>query len=459
MSSEVREALNAVGAAAITPKVISRALLDYQRRYAPVIAAIPTVKWEADVYYFAQKNYRPNGGFVTDGGARAMSNSQYVQTAFPMKHTQIIGGVTGYAAAVTSGQLPDLLGKEVEGAIQGMYWDMEAATIWGSSAATVNGAYPQYDGFDNMVSTFSGSGTNAVDINASLSLGVLDKLADTVQKNAAMNVFNSEYMFVMSTTAESRLAQLLIAQQRYNDRVEVAAGLLVPTYRNIPIMVSSFLGANTFVMGTVTGATSTTGGFLPATSAYIYQVSAVIHRQGEVQPSAEVTVTTGTGSTGSNTLSFSIPTGNDGLGPMLFKVYRTAAGGGSGTETLLGIVDATVGLGADGVTPIATTSIIDTGVTLIPQNGGTQPAVPTVTYAAGNVNKRPPAANQEPIYLVPRNEDFLVRPYVREAERLPVATTVLAPDTLPFAIQTDSVVALRAPKYMAAAFRVDTHLV
>jgi hypothetical protein len=120
------------------------------------------------------------------------------------------------------------------------------------------------------------------------------------------------------------------------------------------------------------------------------------------------------------------------------------------------------------VSPIATTSIIDTGVTLIPQNGSTQPAVPTVAYAGTNANKFVPqqttlttptgTAALEPIYLVPRDEDFLCRPYVREAERLNVATTVSAPDTLPFAMQTDTVVALRGPKYMGCLTRVNSAL-
>lgn len=469
--SEIREALTATGASALVPKIISKALLDYQRRYAPVIAAIPTEKWDTDVYFFNRRDARPNGGAVVDGGARVMSNSVYNQFGFPMKHLQIIGGVTGYAQAVTSGQIGDLLGKEVDGALQGMYWDMETYTMWGSAAATVNGAYPLWDGFDNMVATYSGTGQNALDFQgAAMTLGALDRLADMVEGNAAMSVFSSEWMYLMSNTGYSRMSQLLQAQQRFVGQVEVAAGLLVPTYRDIPLMKSSFLATRSYAMSTVTGSTSTTGGSLPATTAYKYKVTAVVQRQGETLPCAEITITTGAGSTNSNTLSFTPPTGYDGLSPFLYKVYRSAGGGATDTETLLGVVDATVGLSTDGVTPIITTSIIDTGVTLIPANGATQPAVPTATYANGNANKFVPVTTTlttgnttpgftlESIHLVPRNADFLVRPYVREAERLPVATTVAAPDTLPFALQSDTTVALRAPKYMGTLSRVNTAL-
>lgn len=473
--SQLREALTASNATALVPKVISRALLEYQRRYAPVIAAIPSFKWDTDVYFFNRRDSNPNGGFVTDGGARVMTSSVYAQSGFPMAHTQIIGGVTGYAQAVTSGQIGDLLGKEVDGALKGMYWDMEAAAMWGSRAATLAGPAPQYDGFDSMVSVYSGTSQNAIDFKGgAFSLGALDQLADMVETNAAMSVFDSSWMYVLSNTAYSRLSQLLVNQQRFVDRVEVAAGLLVPTYRGIPLMKTSFLSARSFNLGTVTGATATTGGTLPTATTYRYKITAVINRQGETLPCAEVSVTTGGTATNTITLSFAPPTGLDGLAPMLYKVYRTAGGGAADTETLLGVVDAVVTTAADGVSPILTTSIVDNGVTLIPQNGVTQPQVLTAAYPGQNANKFVPVATAqslvqlpggaaagtplESLYLVPRDEDYLCRPYVREAERLNVATTVSAPDTLPFAMQTDTTLALRAPRYIGALNRVNVTL-
>lgn len=460
--SEVREALNAVGAAALVPKIISRALLEYQRRYAPVIAAIPSFKWDTDVYNFVNRSANPNGGFVSDGGARPMSASVYNQLGFQMKHTQIVGGVTGYTQAITSGQVGDLLGKEVDGALKGMYWDMETGAMWGNAAATLNGAAPEFDGFDTMVSVYSGTNQNAIDFaGASLTLGALDRLADMVETNAAMSVFDSHWMFVMSNTAYSRISQLLESQQRFNDRVEIAAGLLVPTYRDIPLMKSNFLATRGFSVGTVATSTAATGGSIPASTQYRYLVSAIVQRQGEILPCVEVTQASAAG-TGTNTitLSFTQPVGLDGLSPMLYKVYRTLAAGAAGTETLLGVVDATVGLAADQVTPVMTTSIVDTGTSLIPMNGASQPAILPAQYYGTNPAKiAPTSANMENIYLVPLDEDNLCRPYVREAERLTVATTVSAPDVLPFAMQTDTTVALRAPRYIGGLFRVDTHLV
>jgi len=473
MPSELREALTAAGASALVPKIIDPMLLEYQRRYSPLLRSIPSVKWAADSYYWNQRTINPNGGFVTDGGARTVQNSTYVQNSFAMKHFQIVGAITGYSEEVTRQVIASLRAKEIEGSIQGMMWDIEHALIWGNAGSTNFGAYPQFDGFDSLVSTYSGSNQNALDYaGAALTLASLDELADMVETNAAMSVFDTSWMFVLSNTAASKVAQLLTNQQRFVDSVEIAAGLTVATYRGIPLIKSSFLSNRTTQMGTVTSATATTGGTLAA-GTYRYQVTAVIARQGEIAAPAEVAQVT-TGATSTVTLSFSTPSGLDGLQPTLYKVYRSALGGAAGTETLLGVVDATVGLGADGITPILTTSIVDTGATLIPQNGATQPATFPATYQGTNVNKFPSlaysasggsagsgtstAGNTENIYLMARDENFLCRPYVRDLHPVDIFPTTTSPDALPYALITDCVLALRAPKYMGGLYRVATRV-
>lgn len=452
-NGELREALTAAGAAPLVNKIIDPMLLEYQRRYSPLVRAIPSRKWDSTVYYFNQRTARAQGGFVTDGGARPVSNSTYVQNQFTIRNMQSVGAVTGYSQAVTKQLVGDLRAQEIEGSIQGLYWDIENACLWGNSGSTQFGGYPQFDGFDSLVNTFSGSNQNSLDFNAALSLGALDKLIDMVEQQAAMAVQDASWMFVLSPTAASKVAQLLTAQQRFVDRVEIAAGLNVLTYRDVPLVKSSFLSARSFGMGAVTTATATTGGSLAAAT-YYYQIVPVIARQGEVLPSTEASQAT-TGSTSTVTLSFSTPTGLDGSQPNLYKVFRSTA---TGAETLLGYVDATVGVAADGVTPILTTSIVDDGVTLTPKNGSTVPQTVPAAYVGGNSGMKPQTTGQENIYLVSRNQDFLVRPYVRELTPLDVYPTTASPDTLPYAIASDTTLAVRAPKYTGRLTRVATTL-
>ncbi|MFF4644984.1 hypothetical protein [Streptomyces sp. NPDC001389] len=451
--AELREALTAAGAAPLVPTIVDPMLLEYQRRYAPLVRAIPTRKWDSTVYYFNQRTQRAGGGFVTDGGARPVTNSTYQQNAFTIRNMQAVGAVTGYSQAVTRGLVQDLKQTEIEGAIQGLYWDIECAILSGNSAATQYGAYPQFDGLDTLAATFSGNSQNAIDFNGSMSLGALDKLIDMVEQQAAMAIQDASWMLVMSPTAASKVAQLLQSQQRFSDRVEVAGGLNVPTYRDVPIVKSSFLSARGYSMGTVTTATATSGGTLAAAT-YYYQIVPVIARQGDIQPSAEVSQTT-TGSTSTVTLSFSTPTGLDGSQPNLYKVYRSTT---TGTETLLGYVDAVVGVAADGVTPVLTVSIVDDGTKLTPKNGSTVPAQGPAAYVGTNSSAKPAAAGQENIYLMARDPNFVVRPYVRELTPLDVYPTTAQADSLPYAIVSDTTLAVRAPRYLGRLARVTTTL-
>jgi len=130
----------------------------------------------------------------------------------------------------------------------------------------------------------------------------------------------------------------------------------------------------------------------------------------------------------------------------------------TGTETLLGYVDATVGLAADGVTSIPTTSIVDTGTALIPQNGSTIPAIPPTVYIGTNPGMKPTVAGLENIYLLSRDRNNVVRPYVREAQPLDVYPTTAAPDTLPYAIVSDTCLAVRGPQFLGRGSRIATSL-
>jgi hypothetical protein len=459
--SEIREALTAAGAAPFVPKIIDPLLVEYQRRFAPWCRAIPTKKTNSTTYYFNQRTVNVSGGAVPDGGARPVSTSTYVQQGATMGHVQAVGSVTGYAQAVTQEVIQNLRATEINGAIKGYYWDVETFMGWGNAASTTynpGAAQPQFDGLDTQISTFSGGGNqNVIDYaGKSLSLATLDELIVMVSGNAAEPVADSSWMFVMSVAAEARIGQLLVNQQRYTD-VEVEAGLIVGSYKRVPLVPSSFLSTLGYQVGTVSAGTATTGGSLPDSTTYKYQVSAIIARQGEILPSPEVSQATGSGS-GANTITLTLtpPAGQDGLGPQLYKVWRTAAGGAANSETFLGYVDSTVGLASDGVTPVVTNQIVDTGTALVPQqsSGSLVPGTLPTSYFGTNASMLPPGAGSENIYLMSRDPGNIVRPFVREAEMLDVYPTTSSPDSLPFAIMGDTCLAVRTPKFCGRAYRV-----
>ena len=444
-TTDLQEALTAVGGAALIQKQIDPVLIEYQRRYAPFVRALPTVKWGSNTYYFNSRDSLPAGGFVTDGGARPVATSVYNQHNFVIRQFQTVGAVTGYAQAVTADLAGNLRAKEISGAHQGLLWDLETALLWGNSAATINGPYPQFDGLDTIVNSFSGTPQNCINAaGAAITLAYLDEIIDIVEQNTAAPVETSDWMFVVSPSVNSKIAQQQQAQQRYVDSTEVAPGLIVNSYRGVPIVKSSFLQPRSYQMGTVTAAAVNAGGSLTAAT-YYYKVSAVINRFGEIAASAEASATT-TG-TGIITLSFTPPAGVENSTANLYKVYRST---GAGTETFLGYVDANVAVASDGVTPIVTNQIVDNGVSLNAQNstGPTQQTVPQTAYVGTNTSLLPPTGYEQSIYLLSRDSDFIVRPYVRDLQAVDLYPTTASPDSLPFAIVSDTTLAVRGPKYL-----------
>ncbi len=456
MPTELQEALTAAATVApLIQKQISPLLLEYQRRYSPLLALMPSKQWGSTQYFFNRRTARPDAGGVVDGGARPIGNSTYEQAVFNIRLMQAVGSVTGFAQTVTRDLVGDLRQLEIDGTVQSLMWTMECDAIWGHDGATANGQYPIYSGFDYLVSNFTaGSGSNAfinaLDINNNFTIARLDELIDLVEANAAMPL-GSNYNLIMSQRMASAVAQAAFPQQRFAALPTMqVAGLNVPSYRDIPIVKTSFVSPRTFAMGTVTSGTTAAGGSLAQNTNYKYYVSAVIARFGEIQVSGEVSQTTGnTNANNIITLTVAVPSNMpDGASPILYKVYRTAGGGASGTESLLGVVDAFDTTGA------AVTSIIDTGTNLLTNSSGnTGPSA----YQGTNAGAFPRGVGgvaHEDIYLVPRDENFLVRPYTRDVQVIPLAPTVTAPDTLPFALVSDTCVAVRAPKYVGRLARV-----
>ena len=449
--NDLREALAAAGVAPLIAKQIDLNLLEYERRYSPLVRIIPTEPWGTNQYFFNTRSARPSGGFVQDGGARPVATSTYSQSSFNIRNMQTVGAVTGFAQAVTRDVIGDLKSREVDGAIQSLLWDIENAIIWGNEPATYNsttgtlGQYPQFSGLAFQVNSFSGATQNAIDeaATSALTLAMLDEVKDLAEENAAMPVQGEQWMWVMGPRAKTKIDQLLVNQQRFEGTIEVAAGLIVNSYAGIPIIKSSFLSPRTQVMATPSVATSQSAsnpvGSLAAGARY-YRIGSIVQRFGEIAGCVEFTVTVGAGGAGIVTISSIVaPNGPDGAQPLLYTVYE----GGTGAEKLIGVVDAFDTTGA------ATTTIIDTGTCLLTNSLAN--SVQTTAYvgapSAGTLSAR--NTYMEDIYLVPRDTDFLLRPYVRDVTPINLAPTVTAPDTLPFALVTDTCLATRGPKYLA----------
>jgi hypothetical protein len=161
------------------------------------------------------------------------------------------------------------------------------------------------------------------------------------------------------------------------------------------------------------------------------------------------------------TISFTPPSGPDSAVPISYKVFRTAAAGASGTETLLGYVDAVVADQFGNIYQV--NQIVDTGATLTPQYySGSATTSNYAGSAAGYVGTNsgiyPLATGDQNIYLMSRDPNFIVRPFVRDLTPIDVYPTTASPDSLPFAFVSDTTLAVRAGKYLSRAHKINTAL-
>lgn len=91
---------------------------------------------------------------------------------------------------------------------------------------------------------------------------------------------------------------------------------------------------------------------------------------------------------------------------------------------------------------------------LVPSNGATVPGILTAAYYGANPGVGPGAAGLENIFLVSRDPQNVVRPYVRQYKPLDLFPTTASPDSMPYALITDTTFAVRAPKFLGRASRV-----
>ncbi len=462
---ELRETLTASGGASnLVPKIIDRLLLEYKREQAPLTRAIPRKTWLTDVYYFNERTALPLSQMTTEAPSTtdvAASQSTYTQVKFPIKHMQSQLDISTFAAkvAMVNGNLFDL---ELAGAAKTMSWHEEINHLWGAANATVNTKRPQWDGIDIQVAS-----ANKINGNAQLlTLNVMDNMIDSIRGVAAQDL-GDNWFYVMSPKMQSKVNSLFVNQQRFNlpmatlfsrddfgipnapiaDNL-ISAGVEVSTYRSIPIVTSTFLSNALGQMGTLTVSDAGGSGSSLTNIPYYYIVEAVT-KQGLLYASAEGTATPTSGHNVS--VSWATPTPTDAFGNTIdiigYRIYRSTT---SGAETLYALVS------AYNLSDVAVTSFTDTGLIQDPTvtntlywqtvaKSGSNAASDGVTYARGG-------ANNEDIYLIPRDPEYIVAPVTVE-----MTTQMLAPvnaRTRQFALTQDMTLAMRAGAFAAKTYNI-----
>src|SRR5258708_7696993 len=336
--------LNA-GAQFLVQPVYDRALFVARRAYTPLFRTLPRRSWATNNYIFNVVNNYPQAQFTTEdpptsgAGAVVATASNYVQTTFPIKHWQVGMDLSKFSIQIANvnGNLAQL---ELDGASKSSLYLREMAYMYGSAGATVNTKRQANDGLDLLIASANKISASASVINFTM----LDAAIDAVSNQLAEEI-GANYEIVMTPEMWSALGRQFVTQQRFmgtdviyprDDRGRLGApvtdnktyskaGLNVLTYRDIPLVKSSFL-ASKGQMGTVTAADAGGSGSSLANSLYSYMVE-VVTDYGVSLASAEATVTPTAGHNVS--LTWTAPAildtyGNTRLN-LWYRIHRTAA--------------------------------------------------------------------------------------------------------------------------------------
>lgn len=459
------------GAQFLVQPVIDRALFVARRAYTPLFRTLPRRSWETPTYIFNTVNNYPQAQFTTEDppasgtGSVAASASNYVQTSFPIKHWQVNMDLSKFSiqTARVNGNLAQL---ELDGASKSAVYLREMAYMYGSAGATVNTKRQASDGLDLLIAS-----ANKIAGGQVISFAMLDAAIDAVSNQIAEEI-GDNYEIVLTPEMYSSLGRQFVQNQRFmgetvvyprDDRGRIGApvtdnksyikgGVSVLTYRDIPLVKSSFL-ASKGTMGTVSASVSGSDGSLTAGATYKYYVE-VVTDYGVSLACPEVSATPA--STNHVALSWTAPAITDTYGNtrlnLFYRIFRTAANGASGTETLYAVVSAYDNNDA------AVTAWNDTGAIVNPlaTNPSGQALYSVTVASSGGVavpdgvttpRTNPSSHVQQDIFIVPRDPDICVVAAVNEAHTEMLA--LINARTQQMAYLGDETLALRGPAFAA----------
>jgi hypothetical protein len=337
--------------------------------------------------------------------------------------------------------------------------------MYGSAGASVNTKRQANDGLDLLININNKVGGGQV-----INFQMLDAAIDAVSNNLAEEI-GANYEIILTPEMWSALGRGFVTQQRFmgeaviyprDDRGKLGApvtdnksyikgGLNVLTYRDIPLVKSTFL-ASKGQMSAVTANPTGSDGSIPA-GTYKYYVE-VVTDIGVSLACAEVTAVVG--STNHVALTWTPPVITDTYTNnrlnLFYRIFRTAAGGASGTETLYAVVNAYDN------TDTAVAAWTDYGTIVNPYvNSPSGQALYSVTVASsggyavpdGQTTPRtnPSGHVQQDIFLLPRDPDICCIPVVNEAHTEMLA--LVNARTQQMAHLGDETLALRGPAFAA----------
>ena len=500
----LESALNSNTVSGAIPKEIRATLVEQSRVINPLYAVIPRFKTDRTQHFWVRRNGLPVGGPSLQAppfsgtGSLVESSSNYINNNFVNIRFLTWRGNVGKVAEQVATAVGSIMGHELEGQAEALARTESVLNLYGSESGTVNSNKTQWTGMDgqialtNKFSTFSISGT-ATDVMA---LKYLDALYDYLRSRLGLTTLGGKYMWVMTPEMQTIINNIFFQANRvmlpltempnapidgaifgtkdaefFAKRLRMQSGLSVASYRDVPIVVSSFMSpyapAATWTI-TITNTTTATSNFTDSATVLKYVIEAVT-LAGKSVCSAEASVTTA-GTTKQINLTWTAPTITDPNGntlPILhYRIFRAGVNGTSGVagaETLYATMSATDTADAAVVTfyddnnahnPLSDQAA---GNPLFPQTGSGFAYVP-LTNASDGVTLPTTLHNSYPVqdvFLWPIDPDIAGMAVLNEVNQ-----EVLAPITSrswQFETRADMALTIYSPMFAAQLTGVATH--
>jgi hypothetical protein len=308
-TTELRKALAVSGTGQyLVPEDLEPQIRDYLFYLSPLTERIKSVMADGHIHQVVRQTAVNRGWFEGESTAPAYSQSTYGRRSAEVKILRVNGKVTGFQQAASK-KFVDSLAKEIDSAavafadlaefaaIYGMDDDMTEYEITGD-AYQARGLYGWMleDTPDATAATSTIYDANANGAaGATVTLTMLDTAyARTVGKYRAFS--RDPYVWLMSQAMIDKVSGLQTRISRDVPRVEFEGGMVMSSYKNIPILPSQFVAPGASASPATITATPVVSGSLDDDT-YYYRVAAIT-MYGEQIASAEANATTaGTQST------------------------------------------------------------------------------------------------------------------------------------------------------------------
>lgn len=222
VDKDLADALNTLSTSTgdvLLPEKISAGVRQFVETRSPLYANTPRRQHDTKYYNIRAVTALPTAKAGVEGTIDDVTHGTYVKVPLEMKWITSKGQVTGPeidASRGTGGV--DAWQSEIALHSAGMVNTIESLMVAGNATTTAT----EFSGFNTLITQAVAGGGEA------LSLSMLDEAID-VPLEAPTHM-------AMGRAHLRRIGALLQAQQRFNDRVDVAGGFNVMTYSGIPIL-------------------------------------------------------------------------------------------------------------------------------------------------------------------------------------------------------------------------------